>query len=303
LAKIVVVGSSNTDMVVMTPKIPAPGETVIGGNFMMAGGGKGANQAFAATRLCADVTFIARVGMDMFGEQAIENLKRDGIRTDYISRDNEAPSGVALIFVDKNAENIIAVAPGANDRLSSEHILQAQEAIEVADVVIMQLEIPIKTVEVAAKIAHESGTKVILNPAPAQDLPLSLLKMVDVLTPNETEAALLTGLPSTDGIRPEEAGKKLLDLGVGAVVMTLGAKGALIVTKDYIKNVTAPKVDAVDTTAAGDAFNGALAVALAEGSDLEAAVKFAVNAAALSVTKIGAQPSLATRSEVDEFIG
>jgi ribokinase len=290
-------------MVVMTPKIPAPGETVIGRDFVMAGGGKGANQAVAAARLGANVTFITRVGADIFGEKAIESFKKDGIQTDYISRDDKAPSGVALIFVDKNAENVIAVAPGANNRLIPEHVQQAQKAIETADAVVMQLEVPIETVVIAAEIAHKAGTKVILNPAPAQNLPSSLLKMVDVLTPNETEAALLIGMASTDSVKPEEAGKKLLDLGVGAVVMTLGAKGALIVTKEYIKQVAAPKVDSVDTTAAGDAFNGALAVALAEYDNLEVATKFAVRAAALSVTKVGAQPSLATRSEVEAFGG
>jgi ribokinase len=301
LAKIVVVGSSNTDMAVLTPRIPVPGETVMGGDFMMVGGGKGANQAVAAARLGADVTFVARVGNDVFGEQAIESFKKDGIRTDYVTMDDQAPSGVALIFVDEGAENVIVVAPGANNRLQPEHVEMARAEIETADALVMQLEIPIETVTAAADIARRAGTKVILNPAPARELPKSLLGMVDVLTPNETEAALLAGLSTTDVMKPEEIGRKLLDMGVGAVVMTLGSQGALVVIKDEATRIPALKVEAVDTTAAGDAFNGALAVALAEGKSLVEAAQFAVKSAALSVTKAGAQPSLPTRQEVEAF--
>jgi ribokinase len=301
LAKITVVGSSNTDMVVMTPRIPSPGETVIGGEFVMVGGGKGANQAVAAARLGAEVTFVARVGSDVFGSRAVEDFRREGIKTEFIGVDEGARSGVALIFVDEKGENVIVVAPGANGRLAPEHIEQARCPIEQSDVLIVQLEVPVETVAAAAEIAHRGATKVILNPAPAQDLPKSLLAMVDVLTPNETEAARLVGLESLDGTDPEEVGRELLAMGVGAVVMTLGSQGALIVTADEMSRVEAPKVDPVDTTAAGDAFSGALGVALAEGKSLKAAAEFATRVAAISVTRLGAQPSLPTRAEVDSF--
>lgn len=301
MAKITVIGSSNTDMVVMTPKIPTPGETVMGSEFAMVGGGKGANQAVAAARLGAEVTFVARIGSDVFGNRAIEDFRKEGIRTDFVTTDAEAPSGVALIFVDKVGENVIVVAPGANNRLMPSHIEDAKSAIEDADVIVMQLETPVETVAAAAEIAKKSGTKVILNPAPARELPASLIAMVDILTPNETEAAILAGLESTDGMDPEKIGRKLLDMGVGAVVMTLGSQGAMIVTENGATHIPAPKVTPVDTTAAGDAFNGALAVALAEGKGLDEAAKFAAKSAAISVTRRGAQPSLASRAEVNAF--
>lgn len=297
LPRIVVVGSSNTDMVVKTDRIPMPGETVIGGDFVMAGGGKGANQAVAAARLGAEVTFVARLGRDVFGDQAIEGFQHDGINTEYVTRDKDTPSGVALIFVDANGENVIVVAPGANDRLQPEHVQQARKAFDSADVLLVQLEVPLDTVTAAVSMAKETGTTVILNPAPARELPDSLLKMVDVLTPNETEAARLSGVDPTT-MEPGEVGENLLALGVQTVVMTLGAQGGIIITRDGALHFEALKVDAVDTTAAGDAFSGALAVALAEGKDLKDAAGFAAKVAALSVTRMGAQPSLPTRQEV-----
>lgn len=293
------VGSSNIDMVVMTDRIPLPGETVMGNKFVMAGGGKGANQAVAAARLCADVTFVARLGSDVFGDQSIEKLSNEDIDCRFVTRDAETPSGVALIFVDGNAENCIVVAPGANETLKPEHVVQAKGTIEGADVLITQFEVPLETVAEAVEIAHAAGVKVILNPAPARELPKELLSMVDVLTPNETEAAILAGMEPSDAIDPEKVGRKLLDLGVGAVVMTLGSKGALIVTNDGAEMVPSQKVEPVDTTAAGDAFNGGLAVALAEGRSLTDAARFGAKAAAIAVTRVGAQPSLATRAEVD----
>ncbi len=296
-----VVGSSNTDMVATTPKIPVPGETVMGSGFVMAQGGKGANQAVAAARLGAKVTFVARVGRDVFGDQAVASFERDGICTDFVSRDDEAPSGIALIFVEDSGENVIVVAPGANDQLSPDHVSAAKEQIESADALVMQLETPVEAICAAADIAKKAGTRVVLNPAPARELPASLLKMVDVLTPNETEAALLLGLSSTDGMDPEAAARELMNLGVGAVVMTLGSSGAIVVDGTSAVKVPALKVDAVDTTAAGDAFNGALAVALAEGSSLQDAARFAVKAAAIAVTRLGAQPSLPTRQETDSL--
>lgn len=297
MARIVVVGSSNTDMVVAAERIPAPGETVIGGDFAMVGGGKGANQAISAARLGADVTFVARVGSDVFGDSALQAFRDAGMCVDFVTRDEVAPSGVALILVDRSGENVIAVAPGANGQLLPEHVLEAEAVFHGADAVLLQLEIPVESVSAAAKLAKSCGARVILNPAPASDLPPDLLSMVDVLTPNETEAALLSG---GDG-DPETLASRLLEMGPRCVVMTLGSSGALVATPDVSEHVPAPRVNAVDSTAAGDAFNGALAVGLCEGMDLAAAVRFAVKAAAISVTRRGAQPSLPSRQEVEAF--
>ena len=299
MAKIVVVGSSNTDMVVKTPHLPAPGETVLGGEFVMAAGGKGANQAVAAARLGAEVTFVARVGQDVFGEQALAGFEREGLITEYVTADPTAASGVALIFVDATGENSIAVASGANACLSPHDVQQARQAIEAADVLLLQLETPVETVLAAARIAHQAGVRVILNPAPApaNPLPAELLACVDILTPNESELALLAG--ASAGV--EQAATQGLSQGVETVIVTLGAQGALIVTQDTRQTVPSFPVDAVDTTAAGDAFNGGLAVALAEGKVLAKAVRFANACGALATTRLGAQPSLPTRDEVAPF--
>jgi ribokinase len=304
MPKIVVVGSSNTDMVVKTPHIPAPGETVLGGEFIMAAGGKGANQAVAAARLGGNVTLIARVGRDVFGEQALAGFRREGLDIRYVVADPEAPSGVALIFVGAEGQNSIAVAPGANACLSPEDVRRAREAIEAADVVLLQLEIPLETVLAAAEIAHRVGVRVILNPAPAPPQPLStgLLARVDVLTPNESEVGLLSGTQVVDTGNAERAARRLLEQGVGAVIATLGARGALVVTPDDQQFVPSFPVDVVDTTAAGDSFNGGLAVALAEGRSLRDAVRFASACGALATTRMGAQPSLPTADEVSGFM-
>lgn len=304
MPKIVVVGSSNTDMVVKTPHIPAPGETVLGGEFLMAAGGKGANQAVAAARLGAEVTFVARVGRDVFGEQAQAGFRREGLDTRYVVTDPQAASGVALIFVDAGGENSIAVAPGANARLSPDDARRAREAIEAADVLLLQSEIPPETVLAAAETAHRAGVRVILNPAPAppQPLPADLLACVDVLTPNESEASLLTGTQVVDTDDAEQAARRLLEQGVGAVIVTLGARGALVVTPAGQQLVPSFPVDVVDTTAAGDAFNGGLAVALAGKKSLEEAVRFASACGALATTRMGAQPSLPTAGEVEAFL-
>jgi len=300
MVKIAVVGSSNTDMVVRVPHIPAPGETVLGGEFVMAPGGKGANQAVAAARLGAKVTLVARVGPDVFGERALAGFHQEGIITRYVTVDREAASGVALIFVDAAGENRIAVAPGANACLSPDDVQQAREAIEKADVLLLQLEVPTETVLAAAAVAHQAGVRVILNPAPAPPnlLPAELLARVDILTPNESEAGLLTGTQ----VSAEVAARRLAGQGVGAVIVTLGARGALIVTLDAQRLVPGFSVNAVDTTAAGDAFNGGLAVALAEGRPLAAAVRFASACGALATTRLGAQPSLPTVDEVEAFL-
>jgi len=298
MPRIAVIGSSNTDMTVSVERLPAPGETVIGKAFSMAAGGKGANQAVAAARLGARVAFIACLGQDQFGDRALEAFRREGIDTSGIARSARASSGVALIFVDSRGENVIAVAPGANALLAPEHVHAAAGLIRSADVVLAQLEVPLEAVEAAAEAAREAGATFLLNPAPARDLPAGLLSRTAVLTPNETEAALLAGI-GAGSAPPEEVARMLLGRGAQAVVMTLGARGALAVTAQSADFIPAPQVKAVDTTAAGDCFSAALAVGVAEGMTLVDAARFAARAAAISVTRAGAQPSLPTREEVD----
>lgn len=302
MSRITVIGSSNTDMIVSVEHLPAPGETVIGGAFSMAAGGKGANQAVAAARLGAQVAFVACLGEDTFGEQAVADFRAEGIDTSHIVRTPEAPSGVALIFVDRQGENAIAVAPGSNALLTPDDVRRAAEAIRCADVALAQLEVPLEAVAAAAEIAAEAGVPFLLNPAPARELPPELLRKAAILTPNETEAALLAG--TTGGRKsPEEVGRLLLEKGVGAVVMTLGARGALAVTPQSVEWIPAPQVKAVDTTAAGDCFSAALGVGVAEGMSIPEAARFAARAAAISVTRLGAQPSLPTREEVERSGG
>ena len=296
---IVVIGSSNTDMIIKLDRIPRPGETILGGQFVTAAGGKGANQAVGAARAGGQVTFVARVGRDMFGDQAVAGFRRDGINVDFVLRDQTAPSGVALIFVAKDGENSIAVAGGANARLSPADVKKAKQAIASASVVVMQLETPLETVQAAADLAARAGVRVILNPAPARKLLDSLLKLVSMLTPNETEAELLTGIRVDNDAAAAEAADKLLSKGVQAVILTLGARGAFLATKEGKQLVPGFKVKPVDTTAAGDIFNGALAVALAEDRSLAEAVRFANAAAAISVTRLGAQPSAPYRKEIE----
>jgi ribokinase len=300
--RILVVGSSNTDMIIKLDRIPRPGETILGGAFVTAAGGKGANQAVGAARAGGQVTFIARVGQDMFGDQAVAGFATDGINVDHVSRDKTNPSGVALIFVAKDGENSIAVAGGANAKLSPADVRKAKAAFADASVLVMQLEIPLESVQAAADLAVKDGVRVILNPAPAQPLPDKLLKCVSILTPNETEAELLTGIAVTDTASAAVAAAKLRARGVQTVIITLGARGAFVATESGGQLVSGFKVEAVDTTAAGDIFNGALAVALAEGKPLDQAVRFGHAAAAISVTRLGAQPSAPTRREIEKFL-
>jgi ribokinase len=299
--RIVVVGSSNTDMVIRADRIPSAGETILGGEFLMAAGGKGANQAVAAARLGGDVTLVARLGTDVFGDEALAGFRREGINTDYVVRDANSPSGVALILVDREGENVISVAPGANARLTAEDVLRAEPVIKGADAVLLQLEIPLETVTSAAKLARQSGVTVILNPAPAFKLDPDLLSCVDVLTPNQTETELLTGLPILDPASLATAGEELRRQGVTRVIITMGASGSFLLGDGKAMSVETIKVQAVDTTASGDAFNGALAVALAEGRETVDAVRFANLAGALAATRLGAQPSLPTRAELAQF--
>ena len=301
-SRIVVVGSSNTDMIIKSDRIPKPGETVIGGEFSTAAGGKGANQAVAAARAGGEVSLVARVGDDMFGQQSVEGFVADKIDTSHVLQDSDAPSGVALIFVDDLGENSIAVASGANARLTPADVLAARDAICSADVLVMQLETPLDTVRAAAELAHEQNVRIILNPAPAQPLGEEILRHVSVLTPNETEAELLTGIEVSSGAEAEAAAERLSVMGVGEILITLGSRGVFLFDSDHRELVPGFEVEAVDTTAAGDVFNGALAVALGEGNSLREAARFANAAAALSVTKLGAQPSAPTREEIEQFL-
>lgn len=297
--KILVIGSSNTDMVIKTEKMPAPGETILGGTFLMNPGGKGANQAVAAARLGGKVTFITKRGNDLFGNQAVGLFMREGIDTQYIVKDKELPSGVALITVDAAGENSIVVAPGSNGNLLPEDIsLKLMKSSKCA-ILLLQLEIPVKTVEYAVHTASEYGIKVILNPAPATTLPDDLFKHIWLITPNETEAEILTGIRVHDVPSADDAAESFQKKGVQNVIITLGSAGAYVRSDKYSGMIPAIKVDAVDTTAAGDIFNGALAVAIAEGNDLEEAVQFANKAAAISVTRLGAQASAPYRKEID----
>jgi len=297
---IVVVGSSNTDMVIQVPELPAPGETILGGKFSVLAGGKGANQAVSAARAGGRVCFISKVGRDDLGKRALEGFEKDGIDVTQIKQDPDAPTGVAMIYVNDRAENCIAVAAGANENLSETDIIAAGEMIAGASVLVVQLEIPIKTVEKAVELAAESNVIVILNPAPAQTLSDELLRHVSILTPNETEASLLTGLEVNDNL--EAVATKLHKKGVKTVIITLGSKGSFVSSDDFSGLVPAFPVKAVDTTAAGDVFNGALAVGLAENKSLKYAVQYASAAAALSVMRMGAQISAPADKEIKDFL-
>jgi ribokinase len=286
---IVVVGSSNTDMVIKAARLPAPGETVLGGHFFMNPGGKGANQAVAAQRLGGAVTFIAKIGTDIFGQQSLRLFQNEGLDISQVISDSENPSGIALITLGEAGENCIAVASGANAALFPADLEKAHKRIVSADLVLMQLEIPVETVAYVASLAAQHGRKLILNPAPAATLPDALFRHISILTPNETETEILTGIRITDLATMENAAARLHSRGVETVIITLGAQGAFISSGTLKERVAAPVVEAVDTTAAGDVFNGALAVALSDRQSLKDAVTFGCKAAAISVTRLGAQ--------------
>lgn len=296
---ILVIGSLNTDMVIQTEKIPTAGETVLGGEFFMNTGGKGANQAVAAARLGGKVIFIGKVGDDIFGQKSIQSLKEEGIETTFVGIASEVSSGVAMITVDKKGENAIVVAPGANYRLNIEDIEKSSEPFYAGDLIVLQMEIPIQTVEHIIVKAKSLEKKVILNPAPAQKLNADLLRGLYMITPNETEAEVLTGIKIGDEATATAAAQCLLDKGVETVIITLGERGALVKTQNVCAIIPSPRVEAVDTTAAGDTFNGALAVALSEGKDILAATAFACRAASIAVTRKGAQISMPYRHEVE----
>ena len=299
--KLVVVGSANTDFVLGVPELPTKGATVLGNQFRVVRGGKGANQAVAAARLGAEVTFVARLGTDSFGNEALAAYREEGIRTDFIVQDPQIHSGIALIMVNPHGENVIGVGPGANSHLTAEDVHAASTAIQEADCVLLQLEIPIEAVHAAAELAHRHHVRVILNPAPAQKLPQQLLQAVDYLTPNETETAILAG-EDPAGIGPDSLPRLASILGVPNLIVTLGARGAGILQDGQTTLVPSFPITPVDTTASGDAFNGALAVALARGEAIAQAVKYANAAGAITATRPGAQPSLPTRKELDDFM-
>jgi len=298
--KILVVGSSNTDMVIKTHHFPFPGETILGGRFLMNAGGKGANQAVAAARLGGAVTFVGKIGDDIFGKQAVQQLEDEGINVEFVSVDPENPSGVALITVDHKGENSIVVASGSNGTLNPDDFDKALTELDESEIVLMQLEIPIPTVEHIARIAAQKQKKVILNPAPAAALTDELLRNLYLITPNETEAEILTGVKVTDEQSALKAAAALHKKGVEIVIITMGAAGAFLLANGISELIKATKVEAVDTTAAGDTFNGALVVALSEGKTIRESIAFANKAAAISVTRIGAQSSVPYRNEIKD---
>lgn len=304
MGKIVVIGSSNTDMVVTSSKMPLPGETVMGNEFDVIPGGKGANQAVAAARAGGNVSFVAKVGNDDFGKQAIDGYQKDNINTENILIDSVKPTGVAVIIVDENSgQNSIVVAPGSNGNLTVADIEKIESEIKSADVLLVQLEIPIETVQAALGIAKKGNVTTILNPAPAQFLSDELLSLVDIITPNETETQILIGINPVNSKDIKVAAAQLLKKVNQSVIITLGSSGVYFISKNTNGEfVPTTKVDPVDTTAAGDVFNGYFASALANGNSFKKAIQVANAAAAISVTRKGAQPSAPTLLEVEKFI-
>lgn len=301
-ATITVVGSLNMDLVARAPHIPRPGETIIGTDLHTVPGGKGANQAVAAARLGAKVSMVGRVGQDAFARPLLDNLAAAGVDHTFVSRDPQAATGVALIVVDDNGENSIVVASGANMRLAPADVDAAETVIASAGVLLLQLESPLETVIRAAEVARGHGVTVVLNPAPAQSLPAKLLALVNVLIPNQSETALLTGLPVDTPAQAQAAALALQESGVDTVILTLGERGALLYGRDGSQEFPAFSVTPVDTTAAGDAFVGGFAVALAEGRSLAEAVRWGNAAGALAATQLGAQPSLPEREALEAML-
>ncbi|MFZ5753133.1 MAG: ribokinase [Bacillota bacterium] len=298
--RITVIGSLNMDMVIQIDSFPLPGQTVLGGNLDYIPGGKGANQAVAAARLKGDVALIGKVGTDAFGQVLLDNLLKNGVDVSAVKRENVS-SGVALITVTPSGENQIVVSPGANSLVNADFVQEHENTIRSAQVLLLQLETPLAAVKRAVELAKEAGVLVILNPAPAQALPESLLNQVDVLTPNETELSILSGVPVQNMVEVYTASRILLEKGTKCVVTTLGDKGAFLCSPNINVLIPGYSVKAIDTTAAGDSFTAALAVAVAQGKPLPKAVKFANKVGALTVTKKGAQPSLPLLDEVEKY--
>jgi ribokinase len=303
MSHIVVVGSINMDLVVRAPVHPAPGETILGSDFHTIPGGKGANQAVAAARLGSQVTMIGRVGKDEFGKSLLENLTKEEIDTQHVGIDQEAASGIAMITLDAAGQNTIVVASGANMCLTPDMVREAWEQLDAIDAVIMQLEIPIDCIIEAVVLAKNCGARVILNPAPARELPEELYRLIDVIVPNESETSILTGLPVETPDQVDRAANHLLAQGVNAVALTLGSRGvSLLESSGNITQLSPHRVKVVDTTAAGDAFVAGLAVGLAEGATLVNAARLGNAAGAIAVTRLGAQPAMPTRAEVEQLV-
>ncbi|MCA2015866.1 ribokinase [Vibrio tritonius] len=300
--KLVVLGSVNADHVLQVPRFPRPGETLHGNRYQVIPGGKGANQAVAAARLQADIGFIACVGDDAFGRDIRDHFAQDGMTIEHVRIEQDCPTGIAMIQVSDEGENTICISAEANDHLTTEVVNQSRQAIEQADYLLMQLETPMEGVIAAAAMAKQAHTQVILNPAPAKTLPAQLLANIDIITPNETEAEVLTGIAVIDEASAAKAAQALHDQGIHTVMITLGAKGVWVSEQGQGRIIAGFRVKATDTTAAGDTFNGAFVTGLLEKMPLESAIQFAHAAAAISVTRFGAQTSIPHRQEVDEFL-
>ena len=300
--KVTVVGSFMYDLVATAPRRPKTGETLIGDSFGMFLGGKGANQAIAASRAGASVTMVGRLGNDLFGDQFLEKFSEEGIKTNFVIQDTENGTGVGMPLIDASGDNSIVIIPQANMALTVENIDKAESVIADSDVLILQCEVPMEANKRAAEIANKNDTLVILNPAPARKIPDTLLSLVDIITPNESEAEILTDMPTETNSQAMEAAHHLLSKGVETVILTLGSRGSLLLTEKMEKRIPAYSVDVIDTTAAGDAFCGALAAILSNGSIIEEAIKIANAAGALAVTKLGAEPSLPTKKDIDQLI-
>ncbi len=298
---VIVVGSLNMDLVVRAPKIPRPGETVLGSDFKQVPGGKGANQADAASKLGAETAMLGAVGKDSMGDQLIQALRKDGVNVEMVLKKENLPTGVAAIVVEDSGNNAITVAPGANSALTPDDLSGMEKVFEKAKVMLVQLETPIDTVKASLRMARKNNVTTILNPAPATELDDEIFSLVDILTPNETELELLSGMETDSIEKVEAAGKHLLKKGVSKLIVTLGSQGSIHIEKDFVRLHPAYSVKAVDTTAAGDSFNAALAVSLAKGEPMENAITFATKVGAMTVTKHGAQTSLPLMGEVLEF--
>jgi ribokinase len=302
MGQVTVVGSFMYDLVATVPRRPKTGETLVGNTFGMFLGGKGANQAIAASRAGSKVTMVGRLGNDFFGKQFLEKFSREGINTDFVTQDDENGTGVAMPLIDASGDNSIVIIPQANMALTVENINQAQSTIADADVLVMQCEVPMDANQRAAEIAKQNDTLVILNPAPAQLIPDQILKLVDIIIPNEIETETLTGLPTKTENEVLVAGRNLLSKGVETVILTLGDRGSLLLNEDGEKLIPAFDVSVVDTTAAGDSFCGVLAASLANGISINLSVEIANAAGALAVTKLGAEPSLPQRDAIDDLL-
>ncbi|MFB3240131.1 ribokinase [Aeromonas salmonicida] len=300
--RLVVLGSVNADHVLRVPHFPRPGETLTGHSYQVVPGGKGANQAVAAARLGAPVSFIARIGDDAIGQQMRQGFEQDGIDVSAVELDETLPTGIAIIYVSDEGENSIGISAEANGALSPAMVKRHEAMIADAHTLLLQLEVPLESVFEAAKLARSHGTRVVLNPAPARPLPADLLALVDLITPNQTEAELLTGVKVSDEASAAQAATRFHQMGISDVMITLGSQGVYCSNARQQQLIPGFRVEAVDTTAAGDTFNGALLAAELAGADFNAAVRFAHGAAALSVTKFGAQSSIPSKVEVDAFL-